>query len=156
MFRFTRGPSGRIRPHHWPHWLGALLLLSPWGLIGCQQSEGDGLPREPISGAVTWKGKPLSKGTIQLIPTSQAEVPPIVAAIEEGRFTVPKEQGPIPGNYTIVITESTGVAPSPDQMPGESTPPPPQTIPAQYNTKTKLKFEVKAGEANKLDLALTP
>ncbi len=136
MFRLTQGPSGRIRLHHvrWSQWLGALLLLSSWGLMGCQQSEGDGLPREPISRAVTWKGKPLPKGTIQLIPTSQAEVPPIVAAIEEGRFTVPKEQGPIPGNYTIVITESTGVAPRPtrcpaNRLPRRPRPSPPSTTP---------------------------
>ncbi|WP_435019843.1 hypothetical protein TA3x_001508 [Tundrisphaera sp. TA3] len=138
----------------WARGLGSLLI----GLMaGCGGGEitDDGLPREPVSGRVTWKGQPLAKGLIQFIPDGQGQVAPIVAPITDGRYEVAKAQGPVPGKYSVSVTEAVD-GPPPEAMPGESPRPAPQSIPAKYNTKTTLTRDVKAGEANTFDFELAP
>ena len=47
----------------------AFLVCAALGVaVGCSGSD-DGLPREPVSGTVTFDGKPLATGTISFMPT---------------------------------------------------------------------------------------
>ena len=50
-----------------------LLALISLVAVGCNDGGGDDLPREPISGTVSYDGKPLANGTIQFQPATQAE-----------------------------------------------------------------------------------
>jgi hypothetical protein len=135
----------------------AFLLTS---LAGCGES--DKLPREPISGSVTVEGKPLKSGLITFIPNESNTPTQGGALILEGKYSVPKNQGLVPGKYRIIIT-------SPDDKPAEivdkannapGMPPLPakEVIPKQYNSESLLSAEVTAGGKNvfEFNLVSTP
>ena len=123
-------------------------------LPGCGES-GDGLPRQGVAGTITLDGKPLGRGVIRL--ESIAGPSPMMAGgeIVEGRFDIPKVQGPVPGEYRVFIS-STSAAPSADPTapPGESTPPPPDPIPSKYNSASTLSAKVEAGGPKSFDFSL--
>ncbi len=136
-------------------------LLAVIALVSSGCGQGDGLPREPISGTVTLDGEPLELGSIQLYPTDQGAGIAVGEFIKDGRFEIARDVGPIPGTYSVMIF-AEGQAPDPnappaDEMPGEiQAKPAPRTgrIPIRYNFETELKAEVKAGEPNTYDFAL--
>ncbi|MEW4566961.1 hypothetical protein AB1L88_03750 [Tautonia sp. JC769] len=157
----------------------ALIVLAP---VGCGPG-GDDLPREAISGSVTFDGEPIRSGTIQFHPVSQAEGMAAGGMIVDGRFNVPRHEGPVPGSYKVLIyslddegpvfppapgedpsaDEAGDDAPDPadDAMPGELRVPDPRSmprrgIPARYNAKTELLAQVKADEANTYTFDLEP
>ncbi len=140
-----------------------MLALSLLVTGGCGNEGGDDLPREPISGTVTYEGKPLANGTIQFQPASQAEGMAAGGMIVNGRFEVPRKEGPVPGKYKVQIDsiDETVTVPAPespaspdgDVMPGELKIPPrkmmkKRLIPPRYNSQTGLSAEVKAGGPN--------
>ena len=75
-----------------------LLLLN---VAGCGLLTGD-LPREPIAGVVTLAGEPLKKGSIEFVPASGGAVA-ARSLILEGKFNIPRAQGPAPGSYKVLI-----------------------------------------------------
>jgi hypothetical protein len=147
----------------------ALIFLASGG---CGDGGGDDLPREPISGTVSYDGKPLANGTIQFQPASAAEGMAAGGMVVDGRFDVPRKEGPVPGKYMVQIDsiDETVTVPVPDPeqpaspgevaMPGELKIAPPKKmmkkrlIPPKYNSQTELTAEVKAGGPNtyKFDL----
>jgi len=142
--------------------VGLLALLSLVA-VGCNNGGADDLPREPISGTVSYDGKPLANGTIQFQPASQAEGMAAGGMVVEGRFDVPREEGPVPGNYkvqidsidetvTVTVPEQP-TSPREDVLPGELKIAPPKKmkkrlIPPKYNSQSELTAEVKAGGPN--------
>lgn len=76
----------------------SMLLLS---LLGC----GRGLPdRVPVSGTVLIDGKPLTSGSIMLIPTN--ERPAGGSISPEGRFTLScyeRDDGVVPGTHKVTV-----------------------------------------------------
>ena len=82
--------------------VGLLALISLIA-VGCNDGGADDLPREPISGTVSYDGKPLANGTIQFQPASAAEGMAAGGMVVDGRFDVPREEGPVPGNYKVQI-----------------------------------------------------
>jgi hypothetical protein len=127
-----------------------LIILPP---TGCGAPVEDDLPREAISGAVTFEGEPLPKGTIQFRPASQAEATASGAMIDDGRFVVPRDKGLVPGNYKVQIDarEDAGAPLAQGDLPGApnvSKKKPAALIPPRYNSKTELTAEVKAGGPN--------
>src|SRR3954469_13474731 len=84
---------------------------------GCGNQGSDDLPREPISGTVTYDGKPLANGTIQFQPASQAEGMAAGGMVVNGRFDVPRNEGPVPGKYKVQIDsiDETITVPVPEQ-----------------------------------------
>jgi len=133
--------------------LAASLLI---GLVGCAEKL-DQLPREAISGTVTLDDQPLKDGTIQFLPDATASDEATFAGgrILEGKFDVPRDQGPTPGRYSVTIisggTASSGV--TAETIPGEGVPRK-EKIPAKYNTRTKLTAEVKKGGPNTFEFPL--
>jgi hypothetical protein len=119
-------------------------------LSGCGEA-GDGLPRQGVTGTVTLDGRPLERGIIRLESTSMMAG----GEISGGRFDIPRAQGPIPGDYRVFIS-STPPASSAEQLapPGESTSPPPDPIPARYNSASTLSAKVESGGANSFEFAL--
>jgi hypothetical protein len=128
-----------------------LLALVVWG--GCADSADD-LPREAVSGTVTLDGQPLEKGMIQFIPAVGRGETQAGAPIERGSYSIPKREGPVPGRYMVVITASAGGDAAPGSAPGKAVAVPKELIPAEYNTKSTLSFEVKKGEENRGEFQL--
>ena len=137
---------------------------------GCRNEGGDDLPREPISGTVTFEGKPLANGTIQFQPASQAEGMAAGGMVADGRFEVPRNEGPVPGKYKVQIDsiDETVTVPAPespaspegDVMPGELIIPPKKMmrkrlIPPRYNSQTVLTAQVRPGGPNRYEFDLT-
>jgi hypothetical protein len=126
-----------------------------WAVVamaaGCGEGPRDDLPREPVSGRVTLDGTPVTSGTIQFIPDGHGDRPTSAASAEivAGNYSIARAGGPVPGPYKVIISGSQvpGVA-APAEPPGSTSPLAPELIPAEYNAKTKLTVEVKAGGPN--------
>src|SRR5262249_46607926 len=102
-------------------------------LSGC--GGGDTLPRQEISGKVSFEGQPLADGSIQFQPDPSIEGPSVPggALITAGVYRISREEGLVPGTYKVMIF-SHGDAPGADAAaPGAQTGPPPERIPARYN-----------------------
>jgi len=130
----------------------AVLTLT---LAGCGAS--DDLPREGVSGKVTLDGKPLASGLITFMPTSEAATQG-GGMIQDGAYSIPRDQGLVPGSYKVLITSSgSGSEKQTDvvkDMPGMPPVAAKEAIPAQYNAKSTLTAEVKAGSENVFDFPL--
>jgi len=134
--------------------------LALGGLAGCTKS---GPERAALEGQVTFDGKPVESGAITLVPTEGTTGPSSGAEIKEGKYSIPAESGPVPGNYRveIIATRKTGKQITP--MPGQAVGGPSGAatvddiemfVPPQYNRQSTLKIEVKSG-ANQEDFNLT-
>jgi hypothetical protein len=123
--------------------------------VGCGE-QGDGLPRQPVSGEVVFEGKPLALGTIQFLPTSDKQPTMGLAGIKEGKYSIPRARGLVSGQYKVVISSSTGAAEGQEAhgMPGKPGPPPKDIIPHKYNVASSLTVEVNEGQSNPLNFAL--
>jgi hypothetical protein len=121
---------------------------------GC--GAGDELPRQAVSGTVTLNGQPLELGIIQFRPSSAVEPVPAGAEIKGGAFTIPRDEGPTPGNYRVFINSSgpkkalTKAETSGEKMPGIL----PDLIPAKYNSESTLTAKVAADKPNTYDFSL--
>ena len=122
------------------------LLLST--VSGC----GSGT-KSPVSGTVTFDGKPLASGAIQFIPDDLSKGRSEGAVIKDGSYKIPADHGLEPGSYSVSITSSKPAAQAVD-MPGK-----PQfdeeLIPLRYNQKSELKRTVEKGKAQKFDFNLS-
>jgi len=121
-------------------------------LAGCGEG-GGGLPREAVSGTVTFKGEPLKAGSIQFLPTSPREVTAGGAIIVDGKYSIGKSEGLVPGKYQVLISGAQAApASAKSELPGASPPLPPakEPIPAKYNSKSELSADVKNGGRNTL------
>jgi len=131
-----------------------LLLSGP----GCGAS--DNLPREAISGSVSVAGKPLESGLVTFNPDG-ADIPTQGgAAVVAGKFSIPREQGLVPGKYKVAVS-AAGDTPERkvdtiNNMPGMPPIPAKEIIPKEYNTSSLLTAEVKAGAKNEFSFNLTP
>jgi hypothetical protein len=135
--------------------LGSRLLivaasLLPWGCGGPT----DELPRQAVSGKVTFKGQPLAQGMIQFQPADGGATAG-GGAIADGEYSIAKAEGLVPGKYQVVVTSTPPPAPlPPGTMPGDPVPPPKETIPAKYNVKTTLSATVTKEGPNTFDFPL--
>lgn len=130
-------------------------LAALFVIAGCGGGdEGDGLAREAVSGTVTLGGEPLDGASIHLFPNDPGSAGEASAVIENGKFTIPKERGPIAGAYTVKISTVQNVEVDPGAMPGDAPKRKPERIPKKYNAATTLNAEIKAGQPNELTFDL--
>jgi hypothetical protein len=135
-------------------------LVGPSGLAlcvaigGCGGGATDDRPRREVSGTVTLDGQPLARGTIQFQPTSPNEGVAAAGEIKEGKFAIPRDQGPVPGDYIVSISSVGSSAPPPPGPPGAPTPPPPDAIPARYNAESTLSAKVEADGPNTFEFSM--
>jgi hypothetical protein len=135
----------------------ALTLCVPavLGISGCSEVD-DGLPREPVSGTVTFEGQPLKQGAIQFYPGPESkDARPGGAVIADGKFSIAKAQGLMPGSYRVTIKSGEGAATPPDLPPGTASPAGKELVPEKYNEKTVLTAVVKPGAPNQFEFTLT-
>jgi hypothetical protein len=138
--------------------LALALGLAP---IGCSKSLDD-LPREPVAGTVTMDDQPLAEALIQFSPTGDAKGGPTAGAsgeIKDGKFSIPREEGPVPGNYKVSITHAElkdvkAKGKINTSIPSRTKKIGPEQIPAKYNTKSELTREIKPGGAKDLEFKL--
>jgi len=79
-----------------------LIVLGSLFLVGC----GPSIERHPISGNVTYDGKPVEYGTIFFAPDTSkgAAGPQGMAEIRQGRYQTEAEKGPVSGPHVVKIT----------------------------------------------------
>lgn len=120
---------------------------------GCDQ--GPKLPPlAPVTGVVTFDGKPLPRGMVQFVPDADRGTtgPTATAAIgPDGTYTLTTvgKPGAMVGWHTVRIV-------SQEEPKDETDTDPPSLIPWRYTdpTRSELNFEVQAIEENEIDLEL--
>jgi len=132
----------------------ALVLLS---LSGCGSS--DNLPREAISGSVAIDGKPLDSGLVMFLPDGADIATQGGASLVAGKYSIPRDQGLVPGKYKVAVSASDGGAETQvdntNNAPGMPPIPRKEIIPKEFSTGTMLTAEVKAGGPNEFNFNLT-
>jgi hypothetical protein len=137
-----------------------LATMALAGPIGCSSPE-DNLPRQAVSGTVSFEGQRVAKGSIQLIPTGPDQQTGVGAMIDGGSYSIARARGPVPGLYRVVINAPDPASASAPRANGgvELLGNGPvqvgrELIPKEYNVATTLTAEVKAGEKNIFDFDL--
>jgi hypothetical protein len=119
---------------------------------GCstESSPTSNMPRREVSGKVTFDGQPLAVGKIQFVPvdpgTEKTPRLPASGTIKDGTFTIPQEEGPVPGKYLVSISSQPAREVTADKEPGSLGKAGPEKIPDKYNRKTALETEIKDSE----------
>ncbi len=124
-------------------WLGRTLLLSAFLYVGGCSSDSD-IGR--VEGTVTLDGQPLPNATVVFVQGQGRPAGGITD--EQGHYVLNYAQGrkgAMPGLNRVRITTAQGPSETAD---GKPLPAVPERIPTQYNTESKLEFEVVAGEVN--------
>ncbi|OAI42240.1 hypothetical protein AYO40_01910 [Planctomycetaceae bacterium SCGC AG-212-D15] len=123
-----------------------LLFVSVTALL---LSAGCGAPAvktHPVSGTVTWNGKPLPDGDILFMPTDPGKVPES-GLIVDGKFEMNAKPGPN-------RVEIRACRPSKfDPVMGATSPEP--YLPGRYNNQSILKAEVVESGDNRFTFELT-
>ena len=126
---------------------GVCLLL----LAGCDGS-GD---RRGVEGTVTLDGQPLAEGSITMRPLPGTTSPTAGAKITDGKFTIPKEKGPLVGTFRVEITATRKTGRQiKDPLMGGMVEEVQQVIPSRYNRKSELTAEVTETGQNRMDFEL--
>ena len=112
-------------------------------------------PMAEVSGLVTLDGKPLPRGTVQFVPDTAGGTsgPPATGNMDStGHYELRTAgvEGAVVGRH-LVAAESR------EEVPSDGISWSPTLIPETYNNPNTsgLKFEVKSGEDNVIDLELT-
>jgi hypothetical protein len=139
--------------------LGVAVLLA----MGCGGSK----KFAPVSGTVTLDGKPLVKAEVSFQPIAapgsiEAGVGSVGITDEQGHYalkTPTGEKGAVPGKHQVRISLYQAVQErderaAPVRRGGPRKENKENTIPEEYNEKTKLEFTVPAGGSDKADFEL--
>jgi len=126
----------------WLHRMTIFLIALPLvGSFGCGKS--DPFQRQPIRGNVTWKGKPIQYGSVVLEP-AEKQGAGAMAPIRDGKFELPRQAGPSPGNYALWVHafDKSGEVP-PGTLPGQEGPPPKEILPDKYRLNAAAQITVE-------------
>ncbi len=126
-----------------------LALAAGLGLAaGCNQQETPFRKidpnRLPITGEVTLYGKPLDGGFISLEATQKGVVSS-GADVNDGKFQMDAADGLVPGIYLVKVYDKKLLISDPGASTDADEKKPRLVIPEQFNEKSKIKVEVKAG-----------
>ncbi len=124
-----------------------LLIAAIAFTAGC--SPQNKLGRRAVVGDVALDGTPLPRGTVLFAPDGPAGVSS-GGEIADGQFSIPAHQGLLPGIYTVRVyaadEQAEAVAP---ELPGPGIRTQPETIPSQYNMRSRLKLTVPEADGSK-------
>ena len=125
---------------------GAFLgLLTALLVAGCGGQSGPA--RGAVAGKVTVDGEPLKQGVISYRPTGETKGPSAGSEVKGGRYSIPRESGPLAGKYRVEISAKKGTGkmievPEPAGTKMELTV---EALPKKYNSETTLEREIKVG-----------
>lgn len=147
-------------PSHIMRWF--VLSLFALVVIGCGGEKNVG--RQPVTGTVLMDGKPLDKGAINFHPHEGGKhLLGAGAVIENGKYSIPADQGLVAGKYTVAISApepSKQSGPAKDLSPEDQMKAvsdagvPKERLPAKYNSTTELMVDVKSTGSNKFDFTV--
>lgn len=130
----------------------AILSLSAFLAIlvaGC----GSGERLLPISGNVSFQGKPIEKGVIEFVPVDGTQGPSMGGSIKDGHYAVPRTHGAREnGTYQVRITAMKKTGKTIPNIMVQNGPPmelEDNYIPAKYNRESTLKTTVTPEVASK-------
>jgi hypothetical protein len=109
-----------------------------------------------VEGDVTWNGTPIEDGAIDFIPVAGTGGPSVGAPIQEGKYFVPADKGPLAGGtYRVELraVKDTGKFP-PGPRFAKSMTIREDIIPAEYNTASKLQKKIEDSNPNRIDFHL--
>lgn len=133
---------------------GVSLLAACWGCSGSSS-----LDTIPVQGRVTYKGQPVTQGTITFLPLNAAEGTPRRPATgviqPDGSYrlaTLSPDDGAVPGEYQVVIVSITS-GPTPENPDAPEV----WAIPKHYGnpTQTDLKASIPADASGPLEFDFT-
>lgn len=137
-------------------WTASLIVtVAALAAAGCGDS---GPQRAPVTGQITWEGKPVESGTISFMTSGTAESASASAPITAGKYTIPEESGPAVGANRVEIlgNQSMGKKEAgPPFPPGTMIDDTKQVLPPIYNHASKLTADIKDGE-NTVNFDLKP
>jgi hypothetical protein len=128
------------------------------GVVGCDQKQ---RPLAPVSGVVTFDGKPLRGGGVTFLPiappgTIIAGKSSIARCDGEGRFeliTIDDKPGAVVGEHQVqIFGPKVRPAGATDDGGGRN---PPELIPRRYNFDTELTFTVPPEGSDQANFDLT-
>ena len=124
--------------------LPCLLIM----IAGCAKR----LNRQELSGEVSYKGKPILIGSVTFVGEDDNNPTTISAEIKEGKFTVLKENGLVPGNYKVRFSalDRIAIAPADTTLPAI----PPREILPEKHTVKGMNLSIKDQEKNFFKLEL--
>lgn len=97
----------------------------------------DPLGRVAVTGQISLDGQPLPAGAIALEPMTAAQPTAVGGKIREGRFTIERAKGPVPGTYRVRIYASAREqAPKPPGGSDRTRRPMLERIPPEYNARS--------------------
>lgn len=115
-----------------------------------------GCGRQPVSGEVTWDGKPVVNGVISFEP-ADGHGPTTGGKIRDGKYQLTGDAVPLPGKKLVRISAARKTSrqvevlySTPKRMVDEIE----RYIPEQYNAKTTLFCEIVPGTVNTIDFHL--
>lgn len=122
-------------------------------VVGCG---GQGLSTVPVTGTVTYKGKPLEGVSVGFVPEPQKGHPATGLTDESGRFTLSSFKagdGATPGEYRVVIAEPSSADSEDYSLPDPSK----ARFPLKYSdpNTSGLKATVTSGAKNDFTFDLT-
>ncbi len=132
-----------------------LCLLFALAVAGCGEDDGLGR-RYPITGKVTYQGKPVASGTVNFVPESP-EGRGATGTIHDGAYddvtTLTTGDGILPGKYkvTIVAREDVDLSAAETEQPGGA---PDQVTVARIAAKAKPLVPPKYSAPQTTDLAV--
>lgn len=122
--------------------LAAPILMS---LAGCY---GPATPGVAVSGRVTYQGKPVREGAIFFTPDVDKEGKGGQGLISRGRYSLPSEEGPYPGELNVIIVDPR--RDNPNFKPGWTDP----LIPERYRDFKSLRVTIPARKSYSFDFDL--
>lgn len=138
------------------HVAAAFVLAATFAVCGCSSPNADGIDRVAVSGKVTLDGEPVASGYVTFTPLGNG--PSAGGEIRDGSYDIDTASGPSAGKYKVEIRSSAPTGrkvPNYDGAPGETVDETYEQIPPNYNSRSELSVEIKAGESNSHDFALT-
>lgn len=99
----------------------------------------------PISGTVTFQGKPIPLGKITLRAIEGTRAPALGGTIKDGKYSIDTRGGAPPGTYLVMIEAVAKVGEAQVDIPGASMDRMVQYIPKRYNENSELKLVVESG-----------
>lgn len=126
-------------------------------LLGCGGVD-EGPPRVAVRGEVTFRGRPVEKGSILFIPVDQTRGPRTGAVIEAGRYRLSRDRGPALGKLRVEIRADRkldyDITEPTESVKHIGEPLPRGEIPPRYNDRSTLFVETRAQGDNTFDFHL--